>query len=756
MRWFVVSLLMVGAPLGAQTTMETLARSYRDGGTLPARAALTKFADEHPRDEPGALARLALGNGSLQAGRYEEALPEFQAAAKRLPALADFAHFGAAKALVALGRKTEALAEYEAVAAHLPVSSQMPWAVQAASALMIEAGSGAAAARLVAQHLKQLPAQQRSLVYGMALEAEGRRDAAAMELYKAIYDFPRSEEARKAESILARLQPAPPVPPALVLARAKKLMEGGETARAIASLQEAAVNFVPADRELAAARIGGARYFARDYAGALTYLKALRVSPAGEADAERLFYIVQAARRLDRYGEVDEALRQMAERHAKSRLRMEALSNAANRFLLSNDHEGYEPLFVACSEFGPAAEAALCHWKLTWNHYQRKLPDAAKLLRQHVERFPASEDAAAALYFLGRTSERAGNVDGAKAYYQAVSESFPNFYYAVASRERLRTPALTAASAAPAAAEFLRGIKLPQPGGGADFTLDQATKQRLQRARWLVRIAADDLAETELRFGIRNGAKATLCGMELSRMALARGENGMALRAIKSSVQGYLAWRLEDAPKEFWQMAFPMPYREPLERYAEGVSIDPYIVAGLIRQESEFDPGAISRANARGLTQVLPGTGREVSRRLGIRNFSVAMLHEPEPSLRIGITYLRQMLNSFDNKWFLTLAAYNAGPGRANMWLKWGNFEEPAEFIETIPFHETRGYVQTVLRNADLYRRIWEGTPKLAASVAAIAAARPAVSAAAAAAAVVRPRAANVAPPPPPRRPVRR
>ena len=753
MRWFVVSFLLVSAPLRAQTTLEALTRAYRDTATPATRAALAKFADEHPRDEPGSLARLALANGSLQAGRNEEALAEFQSAAKRLPALADFAHFGAAKALVAMGRKSEAIAEYEAVAAHVPVSSQMPWAVQAASALMIEAGSGAAASRLVAQHLKELPAQQRSLVYGMALEAEGRRDAAAMELYKAVYDFPRSEEARKAEVILARLQPAPPVPPALVLARAKKLMEGGEAARATASLQEALVNFVAADRELAAARIGGARYFARDYAGALAYLKALRVSPAGAADAERLFYIFQSARRLDRYSDVDDALRQMAERHTKSRLRMEALSNAANRFLLANDHEGYEPLFIACSEFGPDPEAALCHWKLTWNHYQRKLPDAPKLLRQHVEKFPGSEDAAGAMYFLGRTSERQGNVDAAKAYYQTVSENFPNFYYAVASRDRLRTPALTSASAAPVVSEFLRGLKLSRPAGGADFVLDQGTQQRLQRARWLVQIAADDLAQTELRFGIRNGAKATLCGMELARMAQARGENGEALRAIKSTVQGYLSWRLEDAPKDFWKMAFPMPYREPLERYAEGVSIDPYIVAGLIRQESEFDPGAISRANARGLTQVLPGTGREVSRRLGIRNFSTAMLHEPEPSLRIGITYLRQMLDSFDNKWFLTLAAYNAGPGRANMWVKWGNFDEPAEFIETIPFHETRGYVQTVLRNADLYRRIWEGTPKLAAAVTAVAAARPAV-AAAAAAAVARPRAITAIPPP--RRPVRR
>jgi soluble lytic murein transglycosylase len=712
-RWLVLSLLWgSGAPSVAQS-VDALARAYREAGAAaPAHAALMKFAAEHPRDQAGALAHFALAQGALQAGRNEEALADFQIAARRLPELADFAHFGAARALVALGRKNDAVGQYEAVAAHVPLSSQMPWAVLAAGSLLIEAGSGEAAVRLAARYLKQMPAPQGAFLYGSALEAAGRRDAAAMELYKVYYEYPKSDEARRAEPILARLQPGPPVPAGLVLSRARKLIEGGEAARGAATLQQASASFAAPDREMASALTGASRYFLRDYAGALQYLKTLRVDPAGDADAERLFYIVQAARRLDRYGDVDDALRQLAGRHPKSRLRMEALSGAANRFLISNDHEGYEPLFTACAGFAPDPEAALCHWKLSWNHYLRKQPDAPSLFRQHLERFPGSEDAAAAMYFLGRISEREGRMDAAKAHYQTVSLHYPNYYYAVISRERLRTPALTTATASAATLEFLQSAKLPPPGSGADFAMDEPTRVRLSRSRLLVRAASDDLAQTELRFAMRNGAKPTLCGMELSRMALARGENGPALRAIKGVSQGSLTWRLEDAPKEFWKLAYPWPYREQLERYAEDVSIDPYVVAGLIRQESEFDPAAVSRSNARGLTQVMPATGREVSRRLGIRNFTVGLLHQPDSSLRIGINYLRQMLNSFDNKWFLTLAAYNAGPGRAHMWVKWAEFNEPAEFIETIPFHETRGYVQTVLRNADLYRRIWEGSPR--------------------------------------------
>lgn len=696
--------------------MQSLARTYRETPTVAARAALAKLADSHARDAQGALAALALGQGSLQAGRNEEALGDFRVVIKRLPELADFGHFGAAQALVNLARKPEAIAEYEAVAQHTPISSLMPWAVLAAGSLQIETGQPEAAIKLASRYLKQLPSPQGSFLYGSALEAAGRRDAAAMELYKVYYEYPRSDEAKRAEPILARLKPGPPVPAALILSRAKKLMEGGEGKRAILELQEASPNFAQADRELAAVRMGGARYHLREWLGSLLYLKSLKVTPNTQADAERLYYIVQAGRRAERYADVDDAVRQLNARHPNSRQRLQALSGAANRFLYVNDHQGFEPLLAACGEFPDEPEAAVCHWKLTWNHYLRRLPDAPILLRQHVERFPKSEDAAASLYFLGRLSEKNGAMDAAKSYYQTVSARFPNFYYAVVSRERLAAPALVSAAASATVNETLKPLNLPQPGVGADFTMDEATRTRIHRARLLVQSAADDQAQNELRFGIRNGAKPTLCGMELSKMAKARGENGPALRAIKASVQGFLSWRLEDAPKEFWQLAYPLPYRESLEKYADDVAIDPYIVAGLIRQESEFDPGAISRANARGLTQVLPATGREMSRRLGIRPFTISLLHQPDSSLRIGISYLKQILNSFENKWFLTLAAYNAGPSRANLWVKWANFEEPAEFIETIPFEETRGYVQTVLRNADIYRRIWGGTQRAAAA----------------------------------------
>jgi Soluble lytic murein transglycosylase and related regulatory proteins (some contain LysM/invasin domains) len=137
------------------------------------------------------------------------------------------------------------------------------------------------------------------------------------------------------------------------------------------------------------------------------------------------------------------------------------------------------------------------------------------------------------------------------------------------------------------------------------------------------------------------------------------------------------------------------------------------MVAALIRQESEFNPMALSRVKAYGLTQVMPATGRELSRKLGVRKFTVKMLFQPDVNLKLGTYYLKMLLDQLGGEWETTLASYNAGKSRVMNWLSWAKYEEPAEFIETIPFHETRDYVQIVMRNADLYRRLYG--PKAAA-----------------------------------------
>src|SRR5262249_10603875 len=152
--------------------------------------------------------------------------------------------------------------------------------------------------------------------------------------------------------------------------------------------------------------------------------------------------------------------------------------------------------------------------------------------------------------------------------------------------------------------------------------------------------------------------------------------------AMKTASPDYLALSLEDAPREFWELLFPLPYQKDLLRSARQQNLDPYLVAALIRQESEFNPQALSPKHAYGLTQVEPATGRALARRAGIRRFSNRSLFQPAINLQLGASYLRALLDQWGGRWEQTLASYNAGKSRVNDWITWNAYQEPAEFVE--------------------------------------------------------------------------
>jgi soluble lytic murein transglycosylase len=258
--------------------------------------------------------------------------------------------------------------------------------------------------------------------------------------------------------------------------------------------------------------------------------------------------------------------------------------------------------------------------------------------------------------------------------------------------------------------EFLRGIQFAKGGLPSTFQPAPRAQARFDRARLLRSAALDDFAEMELRFGGKNGDQPEAFGLELARVASSRSAPYRAIRYLKHYAPGYLVSPLESAPREFWTLAFPLPWREPLFQYSQQAGLDPFMVAALIRQESEFDPAVISHANAYGLTQILPSTGRELSRRLRLRGFNAKILLEPDTNLRLGAEYLRSLLSQFDGSWEPALASYNAGKSRVVAWRNRRQYREPAEFVESIPFSETRNYVQIVVRNADLYRRLYNAS----------------------------------------------
>ena len=148
---------------------------------------------------------------------------------------------------------------------------------------------------------------------------------------------------------------------------------------------------------------------------------------------------------------------------------------------------------------------------------------------------------------------------------------------------------------------------------------------------------------------------------------------------------------------------FPEAYREHFLHWGRQTSVDPYLLMGIARRESAYNPEALSPAGARGLMQVMPGTATQLARQLGIRDPGPYGVLDPELNIRLGSTYIRDMLDRYSGNRLAAAAAYNAGPGRVDRWLR----DAPEEFdlfVESIPFRETRLYVQAVLS----YRAIFE------------------------------------------------
>ncbi len=655
---------------------------------------------------------LKAGVSACENGHYAEGASKLRAFSERSPKLADYAGYQAAVCLVSDNRWEEAASALDPVWRMKPRSAVIGKAALLAAQAYLEARLPAKARQVLSANWDELPQPDGELLLAKSFEALGDGAVAAVHYQKVYFKYPASTAETEAAAGLERLREQlgnnyPPAMSADMFERAGLLIKAQDYERARQELEAWASQFGGEDRELARVRIGEAGFLANETGTACAYLRSLAAS-TGETEAERLYYLAECARRDDSDDAIAGVLATLEHDHPRSPWRLKALVRAGNRYLVRNQPALYARPYRACyASFPSAPQAAYCHWKVTWSAYLGRRAEAGAMLREHLENFPASDHAPAALYFLARTMETSGDAGTAKALYLKLRAVYPASYYRTLARKRLEEAALAGAKPSEAAAELLGHLPLPAPNPPPSFQPDAVSLARIERARLLAEAGFADWADTELRFGARHGGQAYVLAAELARMAARRDAPAQGMRYIKAVARGYLTLSLEDAPDSFWRLAFPLPYRALLERNASANQLDPHIVAGLIRQESEFDPQAVSRSSARGLTQVMPATGKQLGRQLGIRRFRTAMLFRPEINLRLGTHYLRSILNQFDGRWEPALAAYNAGASRSRAWLSWGEFREPAEFIETIPFSETRNYVQIVLRNAETYRELY-------------------------------------------------
>ena len=195
----------------------------------------------------------------------------------------------------------------------------------------------------------------------------------------------------------------------------------------------------------------------------------------------------------------------------------------------------------------------------------------------------------------------------------------------------------------------------------------------------------------------------------LAGLALAEHQRGLeALALVQAQVAVDAAGVApQEAPAALQKLLYPIPYADVLVAQSGKHGVDPLLFAALVRQESHFDPRAKSLANALGLTQVVPPTAREIAGALGRTNFQVEDLYKPSVSLEFGAFYFGQRLKRFGGALFPSLAAYNAGDGSADRWIRDFGLDDADLFAERIPYSETNHYLKVIFENYGLYRVLY-------------------------------------------------
>lgn len=697
----VVLLLAQSAP--AATPTWRLAAEPRDAAeaavhdaarSANASLALGSVAQQLAATPSGGLARLAAGLEWLDAGRPQDALAQLTHPDIDKTLLRDHAAWAAARAYEALGQTSEAAAAALA-AADEPGSGVVCEALPKAAELLLRSGqldkALAALERVSASCRSAAPAALLQL--GTQRLARGERAAAAAAFDRLDREHPLSQEAKQARARLAPLQAA--LPPRTAAERARQLLErgsallaAGRTTEALESLRAVPIASLGADEaDLARVRLGRALLTrGRRTEGRALLLKIEAGSPHAAEAAYRL--AADTARRARNAA----AYVPVADRFPGTPWGEEALLSLANHYQKDALDDAAAPWWRRLlAEYPDGRYAERAAWRSGWTDYRAgRFREAAQTFETTARRRSSGTATAGLLYWAGRSQLALGENDRARELFRETIERYKNAYHGVRAQDALARLGGVAPAPPPAlvAEPPALELQLPEP--------------RASRARHLLLIDRLDEAASELRLLPETPrVMATVAWVDWQR-----GRLRPAITAMKRAYPEWVGEAGDRLPREVWQVMFPIRFDQELLAAAREDGLDPALVAALILQESSYDPGALSRAGARGLMQVMPATGRTIARAKGVR-FKRAALHDPATSLDFGTHYLRQMSERYAGAVEKVLAAYNAGPHRVDAWTL-ARGEQPAEdFIESIPFTETRNYVMIVLANREQYRRIY-------------------------------------------------
>ena len=655
-------------------------------------------ADEAPQS--GALANLARGVQILEdGGSATEALPLVTNPSLAKTRLADYAKYYAGVALTRLDRLDEADAAFAALA-HVKVPAQLPESALYRRAELRETRKDYAGAVALYDEILGRPAAspQVALVkLGAAAAAAGDEARAIAAHRRVLREFTLSAEAAEAERMLDELDGFvfdSPQAVAEEFGRAEALFKGRKYDQARNAFARVRGRLEGDDQHRATLRLAqiqavqGQQRTARE-----TFQRYVNHPTIG---VEAQFGMLATARAMGDHREANSLTEDFVARYPDHHLAEEALNEMARRYVLDDDDEAAAKVYTRMVDRFPSGVfAERGTWKAGWWAYrQRNFAETIRLFERAAATFPRSDYRPPWLYWTARSYEQSGDQAKAVERYRLLATDYLNTYYGRLTWTRLE--GLKEASVTPG----VRRAVVAPPAPPANIELIKALI-----GAGLYRPALNELQYAQKVWGDSSPLQATI-GFVHNKLGSLR----LGITAMRRAYPQFMTAGGEELPDEILRVIFPIDYWPLLKGNAQAQGLDPYIVAALAAQESTFDAKIRSSANAVGLMQIIPPTGRRLAKQVGVRNFSERSLENPEINARLGTQYFGDMVKEFGGYHF-ALAGYNAGEQRVRRW----NSEAPGlpqdEWIDNIPYPETQNYVKRILGTAEDYRRLYgEGT----------------------------------------------
>jgi soluble lytic murein transglycosylase len=684
----------------ASTELRPMAQQLATLRTPAAYSGVTSYAHSHS-GEPAAAAYLALGHAYLLDKRYTDAVASLHQAREAGEELDDYADFLAARANHEANQEAQAEALLKGFKEKYPDSIFVDEVPELEANVLLDLHDPAGAKRVLDAAASDPAAGRAGYQLAAAQVAQAlNQNQEAIRLFKSLLlGYPLTTEAAIARAKLTSLNAEDSLTSDELRTLGDAYYKAGHYEEAAEQYRALALKF-----SLDTQTRNG---FAVAAAACDLKLKRLTESQASaladtpdENGARRLYLLMELARDRNDLDEQTRIVTRMETDFSQSQWLAEALFSSGNMYLLRKDYPRAAEYYAYLAEHFPSNKnASAAHWRAGWLNYRLgNFNDAARIFDEQIHNFPGTTETASALYWRGRLYETQDhNPAQAVANYRTIVRVYQHFFYAQMARQRLAALGSTVAASVP----DLDQIKTPDvPQLAETFPEDSP---HLAKAKLLANAGLNDYIPREIAADPDSGSWSALAEAQIYA---SYGEAYRAMRALKRALPGAASASIQSIPLAYWHILFPEPYWTIIKAESAKNNLDPYLVASLIRQESEFNPSVISYANAWGLMQLLPSNGKALAREEGMTHFQTFQLLDPETNIRLGTRYLRQTLDKFGGVPEYALAAYNAGDSRVEDWQASGPYSGIDEFVESIPFTQTREYVQAILRNIEIYREI--------------------------------------------------